>query len=121
MQRRFSGIKLTLFTTLILTLLTDCTSKKTEAETRTDVAETNTISYETVEDKTALAALYELEHMKDWYPQRVLPPVFDYTVDITWKSAPELWLLRNEVFARNGYLFDDAVLRGYFNQFKWYQ
>lgn len=122
MLRRFSGISPALFVTLILTLLTDCTSRKTEAETRAEQAEeTSVIAYETVEDKSSLASLYELEHIKEWYPERVLPPVFDYSVDISGNSITELWLLRNEVFARNGYLFEDAVLRGYFSQFKWYQ
>jgi hypothetical protein len=42
-------------------------------------------------------------------------------MDLGAKGVVELSLLRNEIFARNGYLFDDAVLRGYFNQFRWYQ
>jgi hypothetical protein len=120
MLRRFSAIKLSLFISLIFTLLTDCTSKKTEAELKAP-EETNSIPYETVEDKSAVTSLYNLPHMKEWYPERVLPPKFDFSTDISTKSIPELWLLRNEIFARNGYLFDDALLRGYFNQFKWYQ
>lgn len=36
-------------------------------------------------------------------------------------SYEELRLFRNEIYARKGYLFNDAILRGYFNQFKWYR
>jgi hypothetical protein len=99
--------------------LTNCSSRKTDEKSVNE--ESSSLPYEVSEDKSSLAGYYELEHIKDWYPQRILPPVFDYSIDISKKSAVELWLLRNEIFARNGHLFDDAVLRGYFNQFKWYQ
>lgn len=55
------------------------------------------------------------------YGQKVAPPAFDLNVDISGKSLSELRLLRNTVYARHGYLFMDSVLRGYFNQFSWYQ
>lgn len=84
-------------------------------------AATISADYEVSEDKLSLEEYYKLEHIKEWYPERVLPPPFDFNVDLTNKSIVELSLLRNEIFARNGYLFDDAILRGYFNQFKWYQ
>jgi hypothetical protein len=48
------------------------------------------------------------------------PPALSYPSDITILSYEDLRLLRCEVFARNGYLFNDAFLRGYFNRFKWY-
>lgn len=79
------------------------------------------VEYEVVEDKAQLAAIYELPHMKEWYQKRVLPPKFDFEIDLNNKSYIELLLLQNEVYARNGYLFMDAALRGHFNQFKWYQ
>ena len=103
--------------------LVHCTSKKSASEETTQVPAQTTanVDYEVTEDKATLAQYYNLDHIKEWYPERVLPPVFDYTVDLSNKSIVELWLLRNEIFARNGYLFEDAVLRGYFNQFKWYQ
>lgn len=82
---------------------------------------TASVNYEPAPDKPYMASFYALDHIKEWYPERILPPVFDFNVDITEKTIVELWLLRNEIFARNGYLFDDAVLRGHFNQFKWYQ
>lgn len=78
------------------------------------------VSYEVLEEKS-LSAYYNIDHIKEWYPERILPPPIDYEMNLSGYSIVELWLLRNEIFARNGYLFDDAVLRGYFNQFKWYQ
>lgn len=99
--------------------LTNCSSKKSDEEPVK--GESTALPYEVSEDKSSLASYYQLEHLKEWYPQRILPPIFDYSIDISSKSVVELWLLRNEIFARNGHLFDDAVLRGYFNQFKWYQ
>jgi hypothetical protein len=99
--------------------LTNCSSKKSDEEPVN--GESTALPYEVSEDKSSLASYYQLEHLKEWYPQRILPPIFDYSIDISSKSVVELWLLRNEIFARNGHLFDDAVLRGYFNQFKWYQ
>src|SRR4051794_16702596 len=99
--------------------IVNCTTKKsTSAE---PVQVTANVDYEVTEDKATLAQYYNLDHIKEWYPERVLPPVFDYSLDLSNKSIVELWLLRNEIFARNGYLFEDAVLRGHFNQFKWYQ
>lgn len=35
-------------------------------------------------------------------------------------SKTELMLLRNEIFARHGYIFQREDLKGYFNQFDWY-
>src|SRR5689334_9238707 len=99
-----------------------CTSNKgSNEETGSTPPQSTAVDFELSEDKSALAAYYNLGHIKEWYPERILPPKFDYTVDLSNKSVTELWLLRNEIFARNGYLFDDAVLRGYFNQYKWYQ
>lgn len=104
---------------LTFLLLIDCTTKKGAEKSESD--ESSTLAYEVSEDKTSLTSYYQLEHIKEWYPQRILPPTFDYSMDISKKSVVELWLLRNEIFARNGHLFEEAVLRGYFNQFKWYQ
>jgi hypothetical protein len=108
---------------IILCVVISCTSKKSATEeTKAIPAQTTAnVDYEVSEDKATLAQYYNLDHIKEWYPERILPPVFDYTLDLSNKSIVDLWLLRNEIFARNGYLFEDAVLRGYFNQFKWYQ
>lgn len=75
----------------------------------------------TVMDKPQLAAFYENPEMKDYYGKRILPPKFDYNMDLSEKTYLELRLLRNGIFARNGYLFQDATLRAYFDQFSWYQ
>lgn len=96
-----------------------CATKKGDETPASEAS--SALPYEVSEDKASLTSYYQLEHIKEWYPERILPPVFDYSMDISKKSVVELWLLRNEIFARNGHLFEDAVLRGYFNQFKWYQ
>ncbi|MDH7516160.1 MAG: DUF3160 domain-containing protein [Bacteroidota bacterium] len=48
-------------------------------------------------------------------------PPFDFDRDISNASLEELRYLRNEVYARKGYLFRDAVLRAWFQRFDWYQ
>jgi hypothetical protein len=101
-------------------LLTTCSSKKSGDEAKI-VSPTNSAAYIISDDKSQTEKYYEQEHLKEWYPKRISPPAFNYNVDLSKKTIVELGLLRNEIFARNGYLFDDAVLRGYFNQFKWYQ
>ncbi len=73
-----------------------------------------------VMDKPQLAAYYRTPEMREFYGKRILPPKFDYNMDLSNKTYIELRLLRNEIFARNGYLFNDATLRAYFNQFAWY-
>jgi hypothetical protein len=106
-------------------LICGCNNPKPSAEADVPapppVQEVTNTDYEVAEDKSSLTGYYNLDHIKEWYSERILPPVFDYNVDLSGKTVVELSLLRNEVFARNGYLFDDAVLRGYFNQFSWYQ
>jgi hypothetical protein len=87
-------------------------------------SQTDMVSLDSVivsEDKSPLEKWYKLPHIVEWYKERVKPPAFDFSVDLSKKSYVELRLLRAEIFARNGYLFDEATLRGYFNQFKWYQ
>src|ERR1039458_6407353 len=61
------------------------------------------------------------DDFKNYYGDPILPPLVDYTVDISNKTLPELRILENGIYARHNYLFEDAVMRGYFNQFKWYQ
>jgi len=104
---------------LLSTALLACDSKKSNEQKNPVVA--SSIDYDVSDDKNALEEYYKLDHLKEWYPERFTPPPFNYNIDISKKTPAELSLLRNEIFARNGYLFDDAVLRGYFNQFKWYQ
>jgi len=105
-------------------LLVACSSNKKsekEEEALSQQPKAPAIEYEVANDKKQLTDIYELPHMKEWYKERVLPPKFDFDMDLSSKSYIELLLLQNEMYARNGYLFMDAAIRGYFNQFKWYQ
>ncbi len=76
------------------------------------------------EDKESLKAYYNMPYIKEYYDWQKMtyspPPALSYPSDITTLSYDDLILLRNEVFARNGYLFNNAFLRGYFNRFAWY-
>ena len=40
--------------------------------------------------------------------------------DVEGKSAEELRLMRNYIFARRGYIFESEDLKEYFEQFSWY-
>jgi hypothetical protein len=102
-------------------MLADCSSKQVNEEQPGTFRVASEVVYDVTDDKATLEAYYQREHMKEWYTERIMPPTFVYDQDISEKSITELWLLRNEIYARNGFLFDDAILRGYFNQFKWYQ
>lgn len=64
---------------------------------------------------------YDDPEFEEFYKKPVNPPPFNFSIDCSNKSLAEIRCLRNEIYARHGYLFKDAVLRGYFNQFKWYQ
>lgn len=76
------------------------------------------------EDKESLKSYYDLPHIKEFYDWQEMIysqlPALNYPSDLTTLSYDDLRLLRNEMFARNGYLFNDGFLRGYFNRFKWY-
>ena len=41
--------------------------------------------------------------------------------DLYYKSAAELRIMRNEIYARNGYIFDNEELHYYFSQKSWYK
>ncbi|WP_162555684.1 DUF3160 domain-containing protein [Reichenbachiella versicolor] len=78
------------------------------------------------ESKEYLQAFYKLPHIEEYYEYMedlpYLPPRdLNVPEDLSSLSYADLRLLRNEVFARNGYLFNDPFLRGYFNRFKWYR
>ena len=79
------------------------------------------VSYDVVENKSLAATCYDLPHIKEWYAKRILPPPFNFAVDLSGKGYADLRLLRNEIYARNGYLFRDAAMRAHFNRFTWYQ
>ena len=96
----------------------------TSPQTDNSTFEVNKLSVVYGEDKEDIKAFYELPHIKEFYDWQEMaytePPTLEYPTDLSVLSYEELRLLRNEVFARNGYLFNDAFLRGYFNRFKWY-
>ena len=102
---------------VLFILLSNCGPSKKDQPKNEPIA----IPFDVSPQKEQLGSYYDLPHIKEWYKERILPPAFDYGIDLSSKSYMELVLLRNEIFARNGYLFKDAALRGYFNQFKWYQ
>jgi succinate dehydrogenase flavin-adding protein (antitoxin of CptAB toxin-antitoxin module) len=87
-----------------------------------DKEEKNWVFYD--ESKKALLAYYELPHIKEFYKWQNMefapPEKVEMPEDLSKLTYEELRLLRNEVYARNGYLFTDGYLRGYFNKYKWY-
>jgi len=126
---------------LILLLVLGCSSEKKDNETNNDDAEpteeaTNSdkvtespqeseLVVITGEGKGKLASYYEISYIKEFYENMMgmeytSPPELSYPEDLSTLSYEEVRLLRNEIFARNGYLFNDGFLRGYFNRYKWY-
>ncbi len=131
---KFNHIFLVLFSVL---LLTGCSSKAEKndqtPETVNDAIETEMPEASQIsESKELLAKYYEIPHIKKFYERRIKKhkpkqdnkdadsDTFSYPEYLSDLSYADLRLLRNEIFARNGYLFQDAFLRGYFNRFKWY-
>ena len=74
-----------------------------------------------VDKKTKLDEYWKLDYINEWYKKRVNPPAFDFNVDLTKLSAVQLRFLRNEIYARNGYCFQNHMMRGYFLKYPWYQ
>lgn len=75
--------------------------------------------------KAGLRAYYDLPHLREFYEEfqgmeYTEPPALNVPEDLSSLSYEDLRLLRNEMFARNGHLFSDGFLRGYFNRYKWY-
>jgi len=83
------------------------------------------------EDKTALAKVYARPYIKEYFehpesydaelPKRQPLPAFDYDQNLSGKSYLDLALLRNTLYARNGYCFMNATLRRYFDKTAWYK
>ncbi len=87
------------------------------------------------EDKSQLAKLYQRPDIAEFYKygesdnkfgqtegshQATLPP-FDFNQSLAGKSYLDLLLLRNELYARNGYCFMNSTLRAYFDKRAWYR
>ena len=82
------------------------------------------------DDKTALAKVYARPYIKEYFEpgadyvdavKRKPLPVFDYQQNLAGKPYLELVLLRNTLYARNGYCFMNATLRRYFDKTNWYK
>lgn len=84
------------------------------------------------DDKTGLAKVYARpyireyfespdEYAEDQFVKRQPLPAFDYSQNLTGKSYLDLVLLRNTLYARNGYCFMNATLRRYFDKTPWYK
>lgn len=56
------------------------------------------------------------EKQYDWLSERAVG-----AADLAGKTAGDLRLLRNAIFARHGYIFKSADLTEYFSKFSWYQ
>ncbi len=74
-------------------------------------------------NKQYLAKCYEIPYIKWWYEyeKRKEAPPLSVPKDLTKLSYEDLVILRNEIFARNGYLFYNAYLRDYFDATGWYK
>ena len=87
------------------------------------------------EDKTQLAKYYQLPYVKEFYDvgegtndfaneegkhHAALPPL-DLNQPLTGKSYLDLLLLRNTLYARNGYCFMNSTVRRYFDRCPWYR
>jgi hypothetical protein len=87
------------------------------------------------ESKASLAKLYQREDIAEFYKTgeasndfgakegehtAALPP-FDFTQSLASKSYLDLLLLRNELYARNGYCFMNSTLRNHFDKRPWYR
>lgn len=72
-------------------------------------------------ERTSRKRYYKRLTFESYYGEKIDPPPFDFEMDIQQLDLESLILLRNEVFARHGYLFTNALIRDYFKQYKWYQ
>ncbi|MBD2770196.1 DUF3160 domain-containing protein [Hymenobacter sp. BT664] len=74
------------------------------------------------EDKAMLAQVHARPYIKEYYTyeKRGPLPTFDYNQPLAGKSYLDLVLLRNTLYARNGYCFMNATLRRYFDKTTWY-
>ncbi len=80
---------------------------------------TETINYDTsVNNENSYYdnnAIDECEYKYEYLREREM--TYD---DVEGKSAEELRLMRNYIFARRGYIFESEDLKEYFEQFSWY-
>lgn len=83
------------------------------------IKKTETINYDTsVNNENSYYdnnAIDESEYEYEYLREREI--TYD---DVEGKSAEELRLMRNYIFARRGYIFESEDLKEYFEQFSWY-
>lgn len=83
------------------------------------IKKTETISYDTsVNNENSYYdnnAIDESEYKYEYLREREMT-----YADVEGKSAEELRLMRNYIFARRGYIFESEDLKEYFEQFSWY-
>lgn len=80
---------------------------------------TETINYDTLQNNENSYydnnAIDESEYEYEYLREREMT-----YADVEGKSAEELRLMRNYIFARRGYIFESEDLKEYFEQFSWY-
>ncbi|QKG51594.1 DUF3160 domain-containing protein [Hymenobacter sp. BRD67] len=93
------------------------------------------IPVQLTENKARLTTLYRSPEIKEFYEtgegynefatteggHHATPPPLDFNQNLAGKSYLDLLLLRNELYARNGYCFMNSTVRNYFDQRKWYR
>lgn len=83
------------------------------------IKKTETINYDTsVNNENSYYdnnAIDESEYKYEYLREREMT-----YADVEGKSAEELRLMRNYIFARRGYIFESEDLKEYFEQFSWY-
>lgn len=83
------------------------------------IKKTETINYDTLQSNENSYydnnAIDESEYKYEYLREREM----NYD-DVEGKSAEELRLMRNYIFARRGYIFESEDLKEYFEQFSWY-
>ena len=83
------------------------------------IKKTETINYDTsVNNESSYYdnnAIDESEYEYEYLREREMT-----YADVEGKSAEELRLMRNYIFARRGYIFESEDLKEYFEQFSWY-
>lgn len=97
---------------------------QTAAPRKTPASESRTAEEKTVpspppQPVKSPEILQEPSSLAGKYPEASIRPLTDQ--EIADKSAWELRIMRNEIFARHGYKFKTKALREYFNKQPWYK
>lgn len=71
--------------------------------------------------KKITKSIYETRDFTIRYGKKAELPKLDFNQDLSKIDLLTLRMLKYELYARKGYLFEDVVIRDYFNQQKWYQ